>query len=119
MPNFREFYFRNCLENPNRLHFVVPRVGGTGRKAPFATLSATKNMRSKPVQLFSKQFRKVRSPKFACRSVLGTSEVGFSKVQRYDPVGGVPCSALLNAQWHWAPPESVKLSPSTGTNRHS
>ena len=48
------------------------------------------------------------------------SEVGveFSKDQRYDPVG-VPCLARLDAQWHWASPESVKLSPSTGTYSHS
>ena len=41
-------------------------------------------------------------------------------LQRSDPVGGVPCpAALLDAQWHWAAPESVKLSPSTVTNSQS
>src|SRR3712207_1634972 len=53
---FRECPFRNCLEIPNGLHSGLLRVGKTGRKAPFSPLCATKNTRSRPLQLFSKQF---------------------------------------------------------------
>jgi hypothetical protein len=47
---------RNCLENPNGLHSGVPRVGKMGREGPLSRLWTTKNTRSRPVQLFSKQF---------------------------------------------------------------
>jgi hypothetical protein len=69
----------------------------------FTQVHGTGILRSSLVEAFSK-----------------TSGVEFSKDQRYDPVeGGVPCPARLGAQWHWAAPESVKLSPSTATNSHS
>src|SRR5215218_10043222 len=61
--------WRNCLENPDGLHSEVLWVGKTGCKAPLSPLCDTKKTRSRPVQLFSKQFRKGYSQKFVCRKV--------------------------------------------------
>jgi hypothetical protein len=47
---------RICLVNPNGLHSGVPRGAKTGREAPLWPLFATTNTRSRPLQLFSKQF---------------------------------------------------------------
>jgi hypothetical protein len=47
---------RNCLENPNKLHFEIPGVGKTREEAPLLALCATENTGSRPIQLFSKQF---------------------------------------------------------------
>src|SRR5215213_6437130 len=118
-PELSDSFWRNCLEIRDRSRIGAPSAAKRGRRSPDSGASCRQRGTVRRLRLFSKQFRKVRSPKFACRSVLETSEVGFSKVQRHDPVGGVPCPALLDAQWHWAPPASVKLSPSTGTNSHS
>src|SRR5215213_9257780 len=49
---------RNCLVNPNGLRFGVPEVGKPRGEAPLLPLyatCATKNTRSRPVQLFTKQ----------------------------------------------------------------
>ena len=46
---------RDCLENPNVLHFGVPGVGKTREEAPSLPLCTTENTRSRPVLLFSKQ----------------------------------------------------------------
>src|SRR5215218_9441433 len=48
--------WRNCLENPNGLHFRVPGVGKMGEEAPLLPLCATQNTGSRPIQLFTKQF---------------------------------------------------------------
>jgi hypothetical protein len=42
--------------NPNGLHSGIPRGGKTRREAPILPLCDTKNTRSRPVQLFTKQF---------------------------------------------------------------
>jgi hypothetical protein len=47
---------RNCLENPNELHFRVPEVGKTRREALFLPLCGTKNTRFRLLQIFTKQF---------------------------------------------------------------
>ena len=50
------------------------RVGKTGRKAPLSTLRATENTRSRPIQLFSKQFLRGDEVRFEPRRLeaLGT-----------------------------------------------
>ena len=47
---------RNCLVNQNRFHSGVSGVGKTRREVLLSPLCATKNTRSRLVQLFSKQF---------------------------------------------------------------
>src|SRR5829696_6456809 len=42
---FPDSLSRDCLETPYRLHYEVLRIYGTGQKAPFWTLRATKNAR--------------------------------------------------------------------------
>jgi hypothetical protein len=49
------------LENPNELHIGVPRDSKTGREVPLSPLCATKSIRYRPLQLFSKQFQKPNS----------------------------------------------------------
>jgi hypothetical protein len=41
------------------------------------------------------------------------------KFGRYDPEDSLSCSSLGGGQWQRALPESLKVSPSTGTKRHS
>src|SRR5215208_6075205 len=46
---------RDCLETPDRIHFVVPRACGTRVKVSFSAPRASKRRAMQPVQLLSRQ----------------------------------------------------------------
>src|SRR5215207_1411019 len=54
--DFREFHFRNCLENRDSLQFAAPSVGNGGREAPFRSPVPSNIHHRETRQLFSKQF---------------------------------------------------------------
>jgi hypothetical protein len=54
--NFREFLFRNCLENRSGSRIGTPRAAKRGRRRLDRPLLAAKNARLRRLQLFSKQF---------------------------------------------------------------
>ena len=49
--NFGELPFRDCLETPDRLHFVVPRACTTRVKVSFSAPRASKRRAMQPVRL--------------------------------------------------------------------
>jgi hypothetical protein len=70
-PSFREDLIRNCLVKPNGLHSGGPRGAKMGREAPLWPLFATTNTRSRPLQLFSKQF--LTEARFPTAAILGNT----------------------------------------------
>ena len=54
--NFREFPFRNCLENRNGLRIRATKATKMGRRSPDWPLLGAKVARSRRLHLFSKQF---------------------------------------------------------------
>jgi hypothetical protein len=64
--NFGEFPFRNCLEIRNGSRIGAPKAAKMGRRSPDRPTAPAKEVRSRRLQLFSKQFRKVNSRKFGC-----------------------------------------------------
>ena len=57
--------WRNCLENRNGSRIGATKVAKRGRRSPDRLPLAAKEVRSRRLQLFSKQFRKGSSPNFA------------------------------------------------------
>jgi hypothetical protein len=55
--------WRNCLENQNGTRIEAPKRPGRGRKSLDWLPLASKDARSRSLLSFSKQFRKVDSPK--------------------------------------------------------
>src|ERR687893_834740 len=51
---FRQF-LRDCLESPDRLHFMVPRACATRVKVSFSAPRASKRRAMQPFQLLSRQ----------------------------------------------------------------
>jgi hypothetical protein len=80
--------WRNCLENRDSLQFAAPSVGNGGREAPFRSPVPSNIHHRETRQLFSKQFRKVNSRKFApgFRTRLQTMALYFV-VERDNPPG--------------------------------
>src|SRR5215212_1692287 len=60
--------WRNCLENRDGSLIGVPKAAKRARRGPDLPLLATKAARSRGLRLFSKQFRKVNSPKFTAQA---------------------------------------------------
>src|SRR5829696_1403821 len=63
--NFRELPFRNCLEIRDRSRIGAPRAAKRGGRSPNSGASCHQRGALRRFRLFSKQFRKENSPKFA------------------------------------------------------
>src|SRR5215213_4874576 len=58
LPLFGQFQ-RNCLENPDGLHFGVSEVGKTRREAPLLPLCRTKDTQSRVSNYLSNSFSRI------------------------------------------------------------
>jgi hypothetical protein len=54
--NFAEFPFRNCLEIQNGSQIGATQGAKMGRRSPYQPTLGAKEVRSRGLQLFSKQF---------------------------------------------------------------
>src|SRR5215217_7605739 len=66
MAKFAEFPFRNCLEIRNGSRIGAQKAAKRGQRSPDQLPLGAIEECSRCLLLFSKQFRKVNSPKFGC-----------------------------------------------------